>query len=94
MMGDIEGSNLLIVPMIIKSMIRPDKQYCTSNQGCQVGLFEAKYDKFGLFLTVGLEIFLKLLSSWPLLSLGLFNGWPFFPKAYLVKCKIWPFFKT
>ena len=33
-----------------------------SAQGCQVGLFEAKYDKFGLFL-----------NSWNLLSI-----WPFF----------------
>ena len=34
-------------------------------QGCQVGLFKARYDKFGLFLTVGLEIVKNLLSSWP-----------------------------
>ena len=35
------------------------------DQGCQVGLFEAKFDKFGLFLMFGLKIFKNVLSSWP-----------------------------
>ena len=62
-------------------------------QGCQVGLFEAKYDKFDPFLMVGLEILENLFSSLPFLSLGLFNGWPFFLNVFLVKSKIWPFLK-
>ena len=44
------------------------RQLTARVQDCQVGLFEAKYDKFGLFYTVGLEIFNKLLSSWPFLK--------------------------
>ena len=50
------------------------------SQGCQVGLFEDKHDKFGLFL-----------NSWPR---NLLSSWPFCQKVYLVKSKIWPFFKT
>ena len=53
-------------------------------QGCRAGLFEAKYDKFSLFLTVGLEIFQNLLSSWPFQVYAYLVFGCFFPKIYFI----------
>ena len=62
-----------------------EKRTLYSEQGCQVGLFEAKNNKFEIFKkSVGLEILEKLLSSWPLLKSI---------EVYIVKYKILPFLK-
>ena len=50
-------------------------------QGCQVGLFEAKFDNLAFLKMFGLGIFENLLSSWPFFSsLRLLSVWPFFQK--------------
>ena len=53
------------------------------DQGCQVGLFEAKYDKFGLFKTVGLKICVNLLSSWPFFQVKAYLVFGFFPQKFI-----------
>ena len=47
------------------------------DQGCQAGLFEAKYDKFGL------QIFENLLSSWPFFQVQAYLVFGLFPKKFI-----------
>ena len=62
-------------------------------QGCHVGLFEAKFAKFGLFLDGCPRNFVEVIKYSDFFkSLGLFIGWPFFSKSS--KIQNLAFFKT
>ena len=64
------------------------------NQGCQVGLFEAKFANFGGFLDGCPRNFVEVIKYLAFFkSLGLLNGWPF-SKSLFSKVQNLAFFKT
>ena len=73
---------------------RPSDVGIWSLQGCQVGLFEAKCGKFGLFfkrLASKFGEFIKWLAFFQVQAYLVFG---LFPKVYLVKSKMLPFSVT
>ena len=62
------------------------------DQGCQVGLFETNYDKFGFSKQLASKCFIIYQLFDSLKSLSLFNGWPF-PKSSFSKIQNLAFLK-
>ena len=83
----------ILNPVYIHSPALGPVTPCTATrQGCQVGLFEAKYNKFGLFLMFGLGIFENLLSSWPFFQVYAYLEFGLFSKSLFSKIQNLAFF--